>query len=152
MAVTGTHGPVWSLMMASMALLCLSCVVALLRRGQPATTVHTTMTMTMGMALAMTLAHTLMLPFLGGLGGHSAHAHHGGVSAGAAEAAASGSGHGGMLLVVVIELTVAALAVAWTRRHASRPRSHPANHTVRTVPSPPAASHESIGCHKLINH
>jgi hypothetical protein len=119
MAVAGTHGAGWAVVMGVMAALCLSCLVALARVGDLVRTVR----MTMGMALAMALAHTLMIPLLGGSGGHSAHAHHGG--AGATEAAASGAGHGGMLLVVVVELAVAALAVAWLRRHDRRPARRP---------------------------
>ena len=121
MAVAGTHGAGWAVVMGVMAALCLSCLVALGRSGDLGRTVR----MTMGMALAMALAHTLMIPLLGGSGGHSAHAHHGGVPAGAAEAAAPGAGHGGMLLVVVVELAVAALAVAWLRRHDRRPARRP---------------------------
>lgn len=114
MALAGAHGPGWSVLMGVMALLCLSCLAGLLRAGDPTGTVR----MTMGMALAMALGHVLLLPLLaGGSGAHGAHAHHGGAPA---AGAASGAGHGGMLLVVGVELVVAALAVGWTRRHNQR--------------------------------
>lgn len=114
MALTGTHGPGWSVLMGVMALLCLSCLAGLVRAGDPAGPVR----MTMGMALAMALGHVLLLPLLAGApGAHGAHAHHGGT---AAVDTAAGAGHGGMLLVVGVELTVAALAVGWVRRHKQR--------------------------------
>lgn len=109
MALAGAHGPGWSVLMGAMALLCLSCLAGLVRAGDPAGTVR----MTMGTALAMALGHVLLLPLLGGgAGAQGVHAHHG---AATAVDAASGAGHGGMLLVVGVELAVAALAVAWTR-------------------------------------
>ncbi|MEX5297215.1 hypothetical protein RCG67_00360 [Kocuria sp. CPCC 205292] len=114
MALTGAHGPGWSVLMGVMALLCLSCLAGLVRGGDPAGPVR----MTMGMALAMALGHVLLLPLLtGGAGAHGAHAHHGGA---APVDAAAGAGHGGMLLVVGVELAVAVLAVGWTRRHNQR--------------------------------
>ncbi|WP_157571454.1 hypothetical protein [Kocuria rosea] len=112
MALAGAHGPGWSVLMGVMALLCLSCLAGLVRAGDPAGPVR----MTMGMALAMALGHVLLLPLLAG-GTHGAHAHHGGA---APVEAAAGAGHGGMLLVVGVELAVAALAVGWTRRHKQR--------------------------------
>lgn len=114
MALAGAHGPGWSVLMGVMALLCLSCLAGLVRTGDPTGAVR----MTMGMALAMALGHVLLLPLLdGGSGAHGAHAHHGGASA---AGSASGAGHGGMLLVVAVELAVAALAVGWTGRHNQR--------------------------------
>ncbi len=116
MAVTGAHGPGWSVLMGVMALLCLSCLAGLVRAGDPAGPVR----MTMGMALAMALGHVLLLPLLAGApGAHGAHAAHAAPGGGAAVAAA-GAGHGGMLLVVGVELIVAALAVGWVRRHKQR--------------------------------
>ncbi|MGK7221295.1 hypothetical protein ACSNO4_00655 [Kocuria flava] len=112
MALAGAHGPGWSVLMGVMALLCLSCLAGLVRAGDPAGPVR----MTMGMALAMALGHVLLLPLLAG-GAHGAHAHHGGA---APVDAASGAGHGGMLLVVGVELAVAAVAVVWIRRHTLR--------------------------------
>ncbi|MEX5295369.1 hypothetical protein QYM41_08810 [Kocuria sp. CPCC 205268] len=113
MALTGAHGPGWSLLMGVMALLCLSCLAGLVRAGDPAGPVR----MTMGMALAMALGHVLLLPLLAGApGAHGAHAAHGGE----ATVAAAGAGHGGMLLVVGVELIVATLAVGWVRRHKQR--------------------------------
>lgn len=114
MALTGVHGPGWSVLMGVMALLCLSCLAGLVRAGDPTATVR----MVTGTALAMALGHVLLLPLLGGSSGvHGAHAHHGGA---APVDAASGAGHGGMLLVVGVELAVAAVAVVWTRRHTQR--------------------------------
>ena len=118
MALSGAHGPFWSVVMAGMALVCGLCLVALLRRGRSATEAGTTMTMTMGMALAMALAHALMLPFAGEMSGHHASAHHHGMATGPTGSAAPGAGHGSMLVVVAVELLIAALAVTWTRRHA----------------------------------
>ncbi|WP_143709859.1 hypothetical protein [Kocuria flava] len=114
MALAGVHGPGWSVLMGVMALLCLSCLAGLVRAGEPTATVR----MVMGTALAMALGHVLLLPLLGGSSGaHGAHAHHGRA---APVDAASGAGHGGMLLVVGVELAVAAVAVVWTRRHTQR--------------------------------
>lgn len=114
MALAGTHGPGWSVLMGIMAVLCLSCLAGLVRAGDPTGAVR----MTMGMALAMALGHVLLLPLLGGASGaHGAHAHSGGATT---AGAAAGAGHGGMLLVVVVELAVAAVAVRWTRRHTQR--------------------------------
>lgn len=114
MALAGVHGPGWSVLMGVMALLCLSCLAGLVRAGEPTATVR----MVMGTALAMALGHVLLLPLLGGSSGaHGAHAHHGGA---APVDAASGADHGGMLLVVGVELAVAAVAVVWTRRHTQR--------------------------------
>ena len=108
MALAGIHGAGWSVLMGAMAAVCLFCVIGMLRDEEPAAA----MRMSTGMALAMALAHVLALPLLGGGGGH-----HGTSSAagGAAQA-----GHGAMLLVVLVELAVAAGAVAWIRRHERR--------------------------------
>lgn len=116
MAVDGGHGPGWSLAMAGMAVLCLSCGLALVRPGDRAGVVR----MTMGMALAMALIHVLLLPLMGG-SSTGAHAHHGGVPA----VAAPSAGHGTMLLAVVVELGVGVLALAWTRRHGRAVRVGP---------------------------
>jgi hypothetical protein len=117
MAILGVHGAVWSLVMAGMAVMCLSCVASLLRPGRSIAARHPAMTMTVGMALAMALGHVLMLPLMtGGNGG--AHAHHTtGGSGRTTLAATPDSGHSTMLLVVIVEIVVAATATAWTRRH-----------------------------------
>ncbi|TDL38136.1 hypothetical protein [Kocuria rosea] len=116
MAILGVHGAVWSLVMVGMAVMCLSCVAPLLRPGRSIAARHPAMTMTMGMALAMALGHVLMLPLItGGNGG--AHAHHTGGSGRTTLAADPSSGHGTMLLVIAVELVVAATATTWARRH-----------------------------------
>lgn len=105
MTLNDTHGFGMSLVMAIMAIACLSCLTGLLRPITSADPVR----MTMGMALAMALGHVLMLPLIGG----GVHAHH---STAHAAAAVEGGGHGAMLLAMILELAVAALAVGWLRR------------------------------------
>ncbi|MFI7584208.1 hypothetical protein ACH9DO_10480 [Kocuria sp. M1N1S27] len=116
MGLGGAHGPGWSALMGVMAVLCLSCLLGLVRAADPAGTVR----MTMGMALAMALGHVLLLPLLdASSGAHGHHGHHAGTSAVSA-ASTAGAGHGGMLLVVGVELAVAVVAVSWLRRHNRR--------------------------------
>ena len=129
MALAGAHGAGWSVLMGAMTAVCLFCVAGLLRHGDPAAA----MRMSTGMALAMALVHVLALPLISGGSGHGRH--------GAASATSSvpEAGHGAMLLVVVVELAVAAGAVAWVRRsercheERSEPRSgrRPARRSVR---------------------
>ncbi|MGQ1838504.1 hypothetical protein ACT4S2_08605 [Kocuria turfanensis] len=114
----GGHGPGWSIGMAVMAVLCLSCLPALVRAGAARRRAGA-VRMVMGMALAMAFGHVLLLPLMGAGGGH---AHHGALPAGTMPAAAGGAAHGtGALLVISVELAVAALAVLWLRRHGRRP-------------------------------
>lgn len=110
MALAGAHGSGWSVLMGTMAAVCVFCAAGLLRRGDPVAAVR----MSTGMALAMALLHVLALPLLSGSGGHARH----GVASAAGGVAEAGRGT--MLLVVVVELAVAAGAVAWIRRHGPR--------------------------------
>jgi hypothetical protein len=112
MSLTGMHGPFWSAVMGAMALGCLSCLAGLLRPGRP----QAPMAMTMGMAVAMALIHVLMLPLMA----DAVHAHHDVTAEHALTGAVPDSGQVSMVLVVVLELAVAALAVIWLRRHKHR--------------------------------
>lgn len=122
MALGGTHGRGWSVLMGLMAVLCLPCLVALVRPAAVHPAVGT-VRMALGTALAMALGHVLLLPLMSGVGGH---AQHGTPSAGTVPAAAGGAAHGaGVLLVVGVELAVAVLAVVWLRRSERRPVCRP---------------------------
>ncbi|MFI7481321.1 hypothetical protein ACH9EU_02780 [Kocuria sp. M1R5S2] len=110
------HGGGWAVLMAAMAVLCLACLAGLLRGGRPDAAVR----MTTGMALAMALGHVLLLPLMSGDGAHAHHAATGSAAHPTSPAQDAAAGHGGMLLVVAVELAVAACAVAWSRRHEDR--------------------------------
>jgi hypothetical protein len=117
MALDGAHGRGWSVLMGFMALLCLPCLLALLRPGA-AHPAARTVRMALGTALAMALGHVLLLPLLSHGAGHVGH---GAPPAGTMPAAGGGAGHGsGVLAVVGVEMAVAVLAVVWLRR-AERP-------------------------------
>jgi hypothetical protein len=70
-AVTGGHGPGWSLIMTAMMVLCAPCVFGLVRRPQAITPVR----MVLGMAVAMVLLHVMAITLFGGTAGmHPSHA------------------------------------------------------------------------------
>lgn len=114
----GGHGPGWSLGMAAMAVLCLPCLTTLVRAGAAHRRAGA-VRMAMGAALATALGHVLLLPLMSAGGGH---AQHGALPSGAPSAVTGGEAHGATaLLVIAVELVVAALAVVWLRRHERRP-------------------------------
>lgn len=114
MAVGGGHGAGWSLVMAAMAVACSFCLTDMVRRPEAAGPVR----MALSTAVAMAVVHVLVLPLMGGhvSGGHPAH--HGGAGAGPspAEALTGGADSSGMLALIVLELTAAALAAGLLRR------------------------------------
>jgi hypothetical protein len=114
MAVGGGHGAGWSLVMAVMAVACSFCLTDMVRRPEAAGPVR----MALSTAVAMAVVHVLVLPLMGGhvSGGHPAH--HGGAGAGPspAEALTGGADSSGMLALIVLELTAAALAAGLLRR------------------------------------
>jgi hypothetical protein len=114
MVFGGMHGILWSVVMAGMALGCLSCLVSLLCPGRSFAAVRLTMTMTRAMAHTTALAHGLMIVLVAGAS--SSHAHH---EVGAQTLSVPGATQEAMLLIIILELAVGALAVIWTRRHSS---------------------------------
>jgi hypothetical protein len=112
MVIEGVHSIFWSVVMTGMTLGCLSCLVRLLRPSRSLAAARMTMTMTRIMAHTAALTHVLMIMLVGTSGDH---AH----EVAAHTPADSGTAHGAMLLIVILELAVGALAVIWTRTHPS---------------------------------
>ena len=115
------HGPWLGAVMLAMVGVCLPCAVHLWRGGR-----ERALRQVMGCALAMTGLHAVLLlggsAFSGaGAPGHS----HAGAAAGAGfvGSAAWGSGAGGLLAVVVLEITTAFLAATLLARLRSVPRT-----------------------------
>ncbi|MFF2315028.1 hypothetical protein ACFVTE_02030 [Arthrobacter sp. NPDC058097] len=124
LAAGNHHGPWLGAVMLAMVGVCLPCAVHLWRDGR-----EKALRQVMACALAMTALHAVLL--LGGHassgGGASGHSH-AGAAVGAAVSdfvgsGASGSGAGGLLAVVVLEITTAFLAATLLARLRSVPRS-----------------------------
>jgi hypothetical protein len=107
MAAMGFHGLIGTLIMACMAVACISCLVTLLLRGSQVVTVR----MIMGMAQIMVIAHLILIFPPAGSG--NVHRHNTVTSAD--DPIRGGLAHGSFLVVIAVELLVAATAAVWIR-------------------------------------
>lgn len=121
LAVGNHHGPWLGAVMLAMVGVCLPCAVHLWRGSR-----EKALRQVMGCALAMTALHAVLL--LGGSafsrGGAPGHTHAGAaLGMDFAGSGALGSGAGGLLAVVVLEITTAFLAATLLARLRSVPRT-----------------------------